>query len=454
MTVELLIVLFEFVFACVTFTSGDVVSILAVVLSLFNVVIASLDGFLYFIEGGSCMSLFKWAWKKFRGKENKGEMKVTEEGETEEGKEERENGGKCGQFRKKARKAFAVGSEVLRVSVTELLLYPVTVLDFYELIDSQTYNTNSYGDRINFSLLNIGLFYLVLTVYVIRILMAVSAVVSLSRLPKTTHSDYQNLLRKFALHIVGQILVHATILVMVATKIESEVCASVEEDGNGSGSGLNGTITESVNASPYLITAMITGNFIPFLGVAMFFVVNYPALKQFMMGFCIDMMSTIVAEDFASTAFSGTGIKNVKRKASEVGTSLTSVRQKYNLYTNVFSFKKKLSYRLTNPLVMIFSIAYFSLVTVYLVCHAVGWSDPCDSSSGVVFVRFDSHPGEYVTFFIGLTVIALANYQVVLMSVIWLLALSGLVLFVVTAPLTIMLLVPLIATVALVKSCI
>ena len=458
--VELFVAFFEFVFACITFGSGGVVSTLVVVLSLVNLVLASVDSFLYFVEGGSCVSLFRWGRRKLKER-RESEVKVEElsredadkqdEGTEKEKKEETS----FGHFRAKARKVFGVGSEVIRASLTELLLYPLTILDIYELIDSQTYNFDGRDDRINFGLINIGLFYLMLTVYLLRILMAVSAIVSISRLPKSTNTNYHNLLVKFSLHIIGQIFVHMTIIAMVATKIDSEVCESVEH-GSGSGSGEEITRESSVNASPFLIVTVITGDVIPFLGVAMFFVVNYPVLKQFMMGFCIDMMSTIVSEDFASTAFSGTGIKNVNRKTSEVENkvNLASVRQQFNVYANVFSFKKKLSYRLTNPLVLVFSILYFSLVTLFLTCHALGWSDPCDSSSGAQLITFSNHPGVFVTFIIGVTAIALANYQVVLMSIIWLLALAGLTLLVATLPLTIFIMAPLIATVVMVKSCI
>ena len=450
---ELFVTFFELLFACITFSSGDAVSTLVVVLSLVNLLLASFDSFLYFVEGGSCASLFKWSRKKRKEKREpamKGEASSEEKQGEGLGKKKKEETS-FGRFRAKAQKVFAVGAEVIRAGLTELLLYPLTVLGLYELIDSQTFNGDDRDNRINFGLLNVGLFYLVLTVYLIRIIMAVSAIVSISRLPKTTNTDYHQLLVKFSLHIIGQIFVHMIILTMVATKIDSELCASVVSDGSGSGG--NETTTNSVNASPFLIVTIITGDVIPFFGVAMFFVINYPGLKQFMMGFCIDMVSTIVSEDFASTAFSGTGIKNVNKKTSEVQNKVdvALVRNQYNVYANVFSFKKKLSYRLTNPVVMIFSIAYFSLVTLFLACHALGRSDPCDSTSEIEFI---THPGVIVTFVIGVTAIAVANYQVVLMSVIWLLALAGLVVFVATAPLAILIIAPLIAIVVLVKSCI
>lgn len=446
--IELFVVFFEFTFACVTFGSGGVVNILVVVLTLVNLVLASVDGFLYFVEGGSCVSLFKWGRKQvIKKKGSYVKKKELPQGSDQTVEKERSSGG---HFRERVRRMFATGSEVVRIALTELLLYPLTVLDIFELIDSQTYRINSRGNRINFGLVNIGLFYLVLTVYLIRILMSVSAIVSISRLPKTTNSSYHNLLKRFSIHLISQIFVHMVILVMVATKIDSERCVSVEFEGSGSGDNI--TTTTSVNISPFLYVTIFAGDLIPFLGVAMFFVVNYPGLKEFMIGFCIDMVSTIVSEGFAGTA---EGIKNVKKKTGEVHdkVNLGVAQQQFNKYKNVFSLKRKLAYRLTNVFVVSLSGAYFTLITVFLICHTLGWSDACDSNSTVRFISFNDHSGTLVTFIIGLAAITIANYQVVTISVIWLLALSGLVLLVVTLPFVVLLLAPLIAVILLVKSC-
>ena len=402
------------------------------------------------------MSLFKWGRKKRRKRKGK-EPKVKNK-EPLDGGDESEEEEKKPSFRERARKIFATGSEVVRASLTELLLYPLTILDFFELIESETYMVGEdSGNRINFSLLNIGLFYLVLTVYLIRIFMSLSAIISINRLPKTTDSGYHNLLKKFSIHIIGQILVHMIILVMVATKIDSEICVTISGSEvviGSNGSVFGGNVSQEVNISPFLYVTIFTGDVIPFLGVLVFFVVNYPALKQFMMGFCIDMMSTIITEDFASTAFKGEGIKNVKKKTAEVHSkvNLYDIRDQFDVYKNVFSLKRKLAYRLTNPLVMLFSGGYFILIVVFLVCHTLGWSDPCDSNSGVTFSTFDERPGVLVMFIIGLTAILIANFQVVYISLIWLVASTGLILFVGTLPLVVLLLAPLIATIALLKT--
>ena len=430
---ELFITFFEFVFACVTFSVG-VANTLVVVLSLINLSLASIDSFFHFVEGGSCVACFRWGRRKLKKR-----VAAKHGGEDSEkagrGKEERDS--PCKFLPERARKLFQTGSEVIRASLTDLLLYPLAILDILELIDSETYRGGDAETDINFSLFNIGLFYLIMTVYFIRVFMSASTIVSMSRLPKTTNTKYHTLLKKFSLHLIGQIIVHMTILAMVSTKIDREHCVLSE------GSGSNET-SSSTNISPFLYVTIFTGDFIPFLGVAMFFVVNYPALKEFSMGFCIDLLSTIVQEDFGDTAFKGKGIKHAKRKVQKVDEKvhLTLARQQYGTYANFFSLKKKLAYRLTNPLVVCLSLAYCALITIFLVCHALGWNDACDSGSGVSLVTFNDSSGTFVTFILGVVAFTFANYQVISISLIWLLTMCGIVLFVVTLPFITVLLLP------------
>lgn len=442
MAAELLITFFEFVFACVTFSVG-VANIFVVVLTLITLSLASIDSFFHFVEGGSCVACFRWGRRKLKKR-----RAAKQSGEDSEKAGGDEKDSPCKFLPERARKWFQTGSEVIRAGLTELLLYPLAVLDLLELIESETYRGRDSNDDINFSLFNIGLFYLIMTVYFIRIFMSLSTVVSISRLPKTTDTKYPNLLKKFSLHLMGQILVHMSILAMVATKIDSEHCVSLE------GSGSNET-SPSTNISPFLYVTIFTGDVIPFFGVAMFFVVNYPGLKEFSMGFCIDLMSTIVQEDFGDTAFKGKGIKHAKRKVQKVDekVNLALARQQYGTYTNFFSLKKKLAYRLTNPLVVCLSLAYFALIIIFLVCHALGWNDACDSGSGVSLVTFNDSNGTFLTFILGIVALTFANYHVISISLIWLLAMCGIALFVVTLPFIAVLLLPFVLVIIFCISC-
>ena len=439
---ELIITFFEFVFVCITF-SVDVFNILTLVFILFNLTLASIDGFIYFIEGGSCVECFKWGRKKMRQKFSSSE-KADEDAE---GGASKKNPSKspCSFLPDRLRKMIITGSEIVRISLTELLLYPLAILDVFELVGSETYRVNDSINKINFSLFNIGFFYLILTVYFIRLFMAISCIVNISSIPKTTASNYASLLKRFTLHMAGQIFASIVILIMVSTKINDEHCASSE------GSAGNAT-SPSSTISPFLYVTIFTGEVIPFFGVLMFFVVNYPALKEFSVGFCIDMMSTIIAEDFADTAFKGKGIKDSKMKVKIAGEKINLVAARQNFetyYSDLFSFKRKLGYRLTNPLVVVLSLIYFALISIFLICHNLGWNDVCDSDSGVRFITFNDDKGTFLTFVVGLITFTLANYQIISISLIWMTAVFGLILFIALLPLIAIVLLPFLVVILL-----
>ena len=430
---ELIITFFGFVFVCITF-NVDVTNIITLVLSFINLAPASIDGFIYFVEGGSCVECFKWGRKKLRHKFSSSK----EANERGASKKKKASKSPCTFLPDRFKKMISTRSEIVRIGLTELLLYPLAVLDVLELVGSETYRVNDSINKINFSLFNIGFFYLLLTVYFIRLFMAVSCVVSMSGIPKTTTSNYASLFKKFTMHLVGQIIASIVILVMVSTKIDDEHCVSSE------GSAGNATSPSSA-ISPFLYVTIFTGEIIPFFGVIMFFVVNYPALKEFSMGFCIDMMSTIIAEDFADTAFKGKGIKETKSKVKEAGEKidLVAARQQYSAYySDLFSFKRKLGYRLTTPLVVLLSLIYFALISIFLICHSLGWNDVCDSDSGVQFITFSDNKGTFITLVLGLIIFTLANYQIISISMIWMSAGCGLILFIALLPIVAIVLLP------------
>lgn len=437
--VELFVTLLGFIASCISFDQGNIPDTLSIALSLAGLGIAMIDGFIYFVEGGSCLICFKWGYQQVKKRMSK-EIAAEISEEVEGGSEE--NGHKkislCRFLPERVRKVIATGSEVVRVSLTEFILYPLMILDVLELIELQSYSLDNRDNklRLNFSLFIIGIFYLSLTVYFLRLLMSVTFIMNINRLPKTTTSSYHLLLRKFSVHLVAQMFVHIIIQVMVATKIDSEQCVLAE------GSGGNQTFT---NISPFLYVTMFTGGIIPFSGVAMFFVVNFSALKEFSMGFGIDMLSSIVSQDFASTAFSGEGLKQVKEKVTIIeqnNDTITLAKHQLNTYSNLFSLKKKFAYQLTNPLILCLSNFYFAILSVFLICHALGWNNICDSNSGVQFVSFSHHKGVFVSFILGVMILAIANYQVIFIALICLAAIIGLMTLVITLPILLFILIP------------
>ena len=70
-----------------------------------------------------------------------------------------------------------------------------------------------------------------------------------------------------------------------------------------------------INASPFLITAIVLGGILPIAGILVFFAVNYYWMKEFSIGFWLNMISLLKGESFAEAVFGGEGLSASKEKA-------------------------------------------------------------------------------------------------------------------------------------------
>ena len=401
-SLELLITIFDFIFICVTFEADPLNSFL-LALTIVALLLALLDSSLYFIQTGSCAAGIRSIRKRLS------RQKTQDEDEEEETEKQRNT---CQFLPPKTEKFLKNWFEASRTILSEFVLYPLAVGDFIELIESQTYKGGDSNARINFSLFIIGLFYLILSVYFMRGFMAISSALNVKRLPKNTQHNYTIIVTKFCLHILGQVCVHAMILAMVGAKINSEVVACNETELNTNGTEMNST-EASFQISGFLWYNIVSGVVLPFLGVLMFFLVNYAQLKQFSVAFYCDIMSTVVGEGFADLVFQGEGVKTSKKKAKKAvdKASLIEIKEEFEKYRKSFTLKKRLLYRFKHPHVVLGTTAYFILMTAFLVCHMFT-VNPCNGDTEFQLFRDD---GVTATFFIGLVVIVVANYQTVLL---------------------------------------
>ena len=213
----------------------------------------------------------------------------------------------------------------------------------------------------------IGEFYLILSVYFMRIFMVAGSVISLIRMPSneeaTGNSNNTLLLIKFCVHVLGQIIVHFMVILVIGAKINNEWCDVNDENGcilerDECGSAMMNNLSESmgvgsvllmlysidmnsaefehgstamydkpgvteiqkescINAlpSPFLITAIVLGGILPLAGVLAFFAVNYYWMKEFSIGFWLNMISLLKGESFAEAVFGGEGASASKEKA-------------------------------------------------------------------------------------------------------------------------------------------
>ena len=399
--IELFVTIFDFIFASAIFEPEPLNGVILALTTL-GMLLAFLDGFLYFIQGGSCITSFRYLRKK---------VKRSKGGESDE-----EQKKPCFQLiTDQQKKKMNMWFQLIRTVLSEAILYPLAVADILDLLayeepdepeaaaaDILQLNStedpssgSTHTDRIDFSLFLIGSFYLLLSVYFMRIFMAISSVVSLYRLPKTTENNYARLMIKFCLLLMGQVLVQITALFMIATKVSYEQNPSC------------------VRYSAFLWVVVVIGYVLPFLGLLLFFVLNYAQLKLFSIGMYVDLTSSMMTEGFADLVFQGEGIKTVKTQAKKAATKsdVASVRDQFNNYSKDFTLPKRIFYRITNPFAVIGSLAYFVLIVAFLVCHVL----TVNCGGGVESV-LPHDAGVTVMFFIGLIFVLTANYESVLLA--------------------------------------
>ena len=149
-----------------------------------------------------------------------------------------------------------------------------------------------------------------MAVYIMRIFMIVRLMVLLIRIPVSKESTNDNvILVKFCAHVLTQILVHLIVILVVAAKINNEHISLQMRMVTGT------ELSLQDNASPFLIVATILGEVIPIAGVLTFFGVNYYWIKEFSIGFWLNMMSLLQGESFAETVFGGETLSITKERA-------------------------------------------------------------------------------------------------------------------------------------------
>ena len=297
------------------------------------------------------------------------------------------------------------------------------MFDMFGFITDAMYDVvNDRGKERDFSLFVVGSFYLILSVYVMRIFIVAGSMVSLVRLPKiqdnatkatssagnTTTNSSSPLLVVFCVHVLGQIAVHLLVILVVSAKINNEHVA-LNELNNKTGTELS----LPDDASPFLILAIVLGWIVPICGVLMFFVVNYYWMKEFTICFWLHMISLLQAESFAETVFGGEGISVTKEKVMDFVEK--SKYEKVNKQLKRFkatSFWTKFFFPFRVPLAALCGALYDIALLGLIACLMLTYN-PEESTVKLVIFAGDNI---MTTFFvISLTVIIVANIHLLVL---------------------------------------
>ena len=351
-TAELAVTIYQFVLAALSLAQNrtEVFNIIYIVLAGLALLLALVDTMFHYVQLGSCATACLYCCSKFK----KMRSKPVHTGYTEP-----ESVQTCCLLSKKWRKRINESMELIRSITSELLLYPLLICDMFDFIGSQSYQRTNSGEKINFSLFIVGGFYLVLSVYIARMIMLAISLFSLRRLPRSTshtQQTYVNLMIKFGIHILAQLLLSVIIIAAVGIKIRQENPSS---DSAGS----------SVNASGYLIYASVAGGVIPLLGIFSFFLTNIYKVRVMSIGLWVDMVSLLQGESFTSVVFAKEGVKKAKEKAKNFAEKIHVVEVRKQLKVvlgSTPSWAKRL-YPLRFPFFWVFGIFYTLLLGSFVV---------------------------------------------------------------------------------------
>lgn len=437
---ELAITITAFVFGALdTFQSSDlsIYTYVYFILAVISFTLVLTDGYLYFIELGSCARGYKFIQSKLKERNEQKDMEVVEDNEGEERKR------KWYQLSPKWKQYFNTWFEVIRNTLTELLLYPLLIFDLLSFITERGYQPSDSMQRADFGLFLMESFYLVLSVYIMRIVLVTTSMISLIRLPTDKNDDSTKpILIRFSVHMIGQIIVHVMIVLVVAAKINNEnpVLVSMMTNStlnNGTSSMAMGDDDSDINASYFLIVAMVSGGIVPLAGSAMFFLANYYWMRQFSISFWVNMISLLQGESFAEAVFGGEGVSS-KDKAREFvqQSQFSKVKKELKKFKSPTIFTK-LQFPTQIPGLVALGILYNALFLTFIGSLALT-QDQVDGS--IQLAIFDEDPGLTSMFVISTLTLIVANIHILLLINILILASAVIfVLFIVLLVLSILL---------------
>lgn len=383
---EIVITLAQFIFSIITvqFDTNFAFNIVYLTLASLSLLLALIDTAFYF-------SQFKIVKRFFCCLCRRKNHNETSSKSSKEDDEDDEN------KKKNWKTSLQEWSELIRNFASELLLYPLIVCDLFELIVSGTYQLDSTVNQASFSFFIFGLFFLIISVYIARLLMIVLTIATLRRAPSDfskTGKSYLNLITKFLIHVVFQVAVHIFIIVAIAIKIFQE----------------NPTPSSTVEISPTLWIAILTGWLIPFIGTFMFFLTNYYWVEEFTMGIYLELMSLLQETSFSESVFSG------KETLNDVKSHCSTFFKEIKLIETKKAFSERAGIgtivRLMYPLKSVIFYFAFPIYVGILVLFSTSLFLSVDTTGALRLSLFDGG-AVGITLILSVIIICIANIQVV-----------------------------------------
>ena len=393
------------------------VNLASFAVNILCLILALIDGYMYLFELGTCATAFYYLRTKHTDK------KVEDENIDDD--EARLNQTKLClalAIKQKISSFYEVGRTVF----TELVLFPLLMLDLLTFIVERGYDTESAQDRADFAFFIIGCFYTILGVYIMRVFVLIGSTVSLNNLPINPNAGAFDisLIKKFCLHSIGQVVVHFMIVIVIGVKINNE------HGMNSTASDANSTASDdkTIRGSRFLYLSMVLGYLLPLAGTGAFFIVNYYWMREFSIGFWINMISLLQGADFASTVFGGEGLSETKGQVLEFveQSNYSTVKEQLKKYQSP-PWWTKFFYPGRVPLVALYGIIYDTILISFIISLTLTYDD----NAGIQLAIFQDDDIMSYLFLSTVIIIVLANIHIiVLFNVLLLFLISAMIILI------------------------
>jgi hypothetical protein len=276
-------------------------------------------------------------------------------------------------------------SDIARIVVTEMLVYPLLICDIFEVITEKGYEGKTPADRLGFALFILSCFSLVLYNYVARLLILAGMIKSVldARTPTVDElwqwqeqSGYDSSIKTSALlfqiyffvHVSLQMLAQVLMLVAIGGKIRYDNRHFYDSDANAD---------ESIHVSGYLWYMIVAGYFLPLMGFLTFFLVTYYWTQEFPVGLLVDLISTWKMGDQNEFVYCDKRLKVTKAMMLKEVNQFVRIKK---LESEFHELRKtnsceKFIYPFNAPVIVVIGVGYIALHLGFLICAAVALND-------------------------------------------------------------------------------
>ena len=428
--------------------------------------LAVLDSIVSYTQCSACKACILWCKKK-AGREKSVEISPQDDtppgdkqdieetanaGDTDIEKEAATAKDNESRSRKRCRKCFEgsrTGLDISRLLLTEFILVPIIFCDMFEVATGKGFSSDVTYHRLGFALMVYDSIGLIVFVFLVRLVIVGGMIRAEQKMHPTQEEvtlvqkayeeqgiknaglrDYgvdpsikRNslmILITFFLHVFGQTLAHALMLVAVGAKVAYDTrnfgSITLVRQSSGFPFTTRVELNTDINATSYLWYMMVATYILPTLGIGTFFIVNNYWVQQFLIGLCIDFVKLLqIFEDTNLIPWQdekpSVAIGKFVRMNEPQG--MKSLPTEYEEMRKI-NFCEKFVYPFKSPGLVIFCMLYAAGQFAFVLCSVYA----IDDMSRVTLV-FLNGGGWLIYVFVAAVMGAIINIYAFLVAGLW-----------------------------------